>query len=187
MNALEQITQYYDGAKAERSQVAKINHIQEGLVVLHHLKASRAAMDAYCLHPMFQADADFSTNIAKGVQMSSRAAMLTMEYRWRANSWLSDRVSKFGVSGWPDVGPLPEIRQMLIADKVQNFKDFREYHKGEHERSFELGIYFQIWLAALGIDWMQQQIWCTYIDNAYLHMTPQSRHNHVMGLLAMST
>ena len=41
---------------------------------------------------------------------------------------------------------------MLIADKVQNYKDFLLYHYGIHERSNQLNQYFINWLSYLGID-----------------------------------
>ena len=40
---------------------------------------------------------------------------------------------------------------MLIADKIQNRKDFELYHLGKHERSSELEQYFKNWLERLNI------------------------------------
>ena len=40
---------------------------------------------------------------------------------------------------------------MLIADKIQNKKDFELYHKGSHPRSMELDHYFNNWLKRLNI------------------------------------
>ena len=40
---------------------------------------------------------------------------------------------------------------MLIADKVQNRKDFLKYHYGTHKKSVELDIYFKNWLRALNV------------------------------------
>jgi len=40
---------------------------------------------------------------------------------------------------------------MLVADKVQNRKDFLAYHKGTHARSDELDYYFKLWLRRLDI------------------------------------
>jgi hypothetical protein len=40
---------------------------------------------------------------------------------------------------------------MLIADKIQNRKDFELYHLGKHERSSELDSYFKNWLERLDI------------------------------------
>ena len=41
---------------------------------------------------------------------------------------------------------------MLIADKIQNRKDFELYHKETHPRSAELDKYFRNWLQKLNID-----------------------------------
>ena len=49
---------------------------------------------------------------------------------------------------------LPEVRDMLIADKIQNYKDFLFYHKGTHPRSRELEEYFKNWFGILGIDFV---------------------------------
>ena len=35
---------------------------------------------------------------------------------------------------------------MLLADKLQNRKDFRLYHLGKHERTKELDHYFDLWI-----------------------------------------
>ena len=40
---------------------------------------------------------------------------------------------------------------MLLADKIQNRKDFERYHKGTHQRSAELEQYFKNWLTRLGV------------------------------------
>ena len=40
---------------------------------------------------------------------------------------------------------------ILIADKIQNRKDFELYHLGKHERSDELDSYFKNWLERLNI------------------------------------
>ena len=44
-----------------------------------------------------------------------------------------------------------EIRQMLLADKIQNYKDFLLYHKGVHHRSNILEKYFLKWFDLLNI------------------------------------
>ena len=44
---------------------------------------------------------------------------------------------------------------MLIADKVQNYKDFLLYHKNTHERSDELDEYFNSWFKILHCDYKE--------------------------------
>jgi hypothetical protein len=53
---------------------------------------------------------------------------------------------------------------MLIADKVQNFKDFRTYHADSHSRRQELDVYFRQWLAALGMSMEQFSELCAVIE-----------------------
>lgn len=168
------IAAFYGERKAERSQVPLMRHIEEGCAILWehaHVQAecnpqtdglqdalARAALAAraYCLHPLFQADTDLLTAGHHIVsQCDPRMVMLAMEYRARANDWLSDKVVlKDGApvsQGAPDAGVLAEVHLMLVADKVQNHKDFAQHHRGTHARSAELEHYFQHWLQVLGV------------------------------------
>lgn len=162
MIELDHITRFYGDRKAERSGVPLINHIHEGLAVMRHIGASDFAQRAYCLHPMYQADADLTTHYKRWVPgVPGVVLVLAMEYRNQANAWLSDKVwlANFGdggpslvqKSGTPKAGPLREVRDMLIADKVQNYKDFLTYHSTSHPRRRELDLYFQTWLKELGV------------------------------------
>ena len=54
------ICEFYGERRAKRSGVPYINHIDEGLIVLDAINASVHAKRAYCLHPIFQSDADFA-------------------------------------------------------------------------------------------------------------------------------
>lgn len=159
---------HYGIRRAERSKVLLINHIEEGIVIIGALDGKlpdgcsfqeTPACAGYCLHPLFQNDQDLHTVGQRYADSVHRPlagpVMLTMEYRWRANAWLSDKVEKGAVSlqlvGGPDAGGLPEVRAMLIADKVQNYKDFLAHHWRKHARSDELDLYFRTWLEHLGI------------------------------------
>lgn len=170
------IASFYGERRAERSQVPLIRHIHEGVAIIealrdqlpddrNHYDFPRAAR-AYCLHPLFQNDAELhhAGRVYAGSAVPGDSAflvMLAMEYRWRANNWLADKVSFIHYNdgapplllprGFPDAGPMPEVRAMLIADKVQNRKDFLRHHKGTHARSAELDLYFQVWLEHLGV------------------------------------
>lgn len=154
------IVEHYGNRKAERSQVPLIKHIEEGIHIIDRLPFSisnkELAAKAFCLHPIYQNEGDlYVYGCLMSVQFDSRAVLFAMEYRWRANNWLSDKVStKEGVirlEGLPDYGSLPHVKAMLIADKVQNYKDFLRHHKDTHPRSAELEIYFRTWLDALGV------------------------------------
>jgi hypothetical protein len=171
----------YGDRCAKRSGVPLINHINEGIAIIFELmqvEGSKAgwstamtAARAYCLHPLFQHNDDLIKVYAGNMdQFSPRMVMLAMEYRARANEWLSDKVvdassysynedntkrkvvERYERVGEPTPGVLPEVRMMLVADKVQNYKDFLAHHYGTHERSEELNLYFHTWLEALGID-----------------------------------
>jgi len=153
------IKEFYGDQKAERSGVPYINHIDEGLIVLDLIGAAQISKEAYCLHPIFQADEalaaycdPLSTKENKGMHVINKhyipcdAIILAMEYRRVANSYLSKNKREDLVSC-----PLPYVKEMLIADKVQNRKDFELYHKGTHPRSAELDTYFRNWMEILEI------------------------------------
>jgi hypothetical protein len=97
-----------------------------------------------------------------------------MEYRNIANASLSDIVGYDGsVIGdhWEcklkrpiKKSPIGPVNAMLIADKVQNYKDFITYHKDTHPRSVELDFYFKSWLETLLVpDQLFEQL-CSLID-----------------------
>lgn len=66
-----------------------------------------------------------------------------------ANEYLSTR----SITNIDEIrlSPLKVVNDMLIADKIQNRKDFELYHEGKHPRSEELAQYFRNWLERLGI------------------------------------
>lgn len=185
MIELDYITDFYGDKTAERSKVPLINHIHEGLAVLRAIGAKKSVQAAFCLHPMVQADGDLFLNLDKlsdqGPGIDRYTLMLVMEYRNQANAWLSDKVedcSTYSFSdpkprlvvedyrciGEPTFGPLPEVREMLIADKVQNYKDFRQYHLETHPLSKILVRYFETWLKVLDVTDREFIHYCVAID-----------------------
>ena len=154
------IKAHYGDKTAKRSGVPLINHIDEGLLILDYLDATDATKRAFCLHPLMQADEDLAVFIESDYGHIDRLVLLlAMEYRNQANAWLSDKVSKDGdqrivCQGRPGTGPLTEVRDMLIADKVQNYKDFLKYHDDTHARSDELHAYFGRWLSVLNVNFL---------------------------------
>lgn len=161
------IQEHCGDRKAERSGVPLIRHIDEGLEILELIGSTKDAMRAFCLHPLFQNDEDLAKTLRENqlYVFSPRCVVLAMEYRARANDWLSEKVDRHAVMtfdgklsselvqvGKPDAGFSLEVKQMLIADKVQNYKDFLEYHYGKHKRSEELNYYFLEWFKALDIE-----------------------------------
>lgn len=154
--AYQMITEHYAMQCAKRSKVPLINHINEGLRILDWLGEPQRVKDAFCLHPMLQNDKDLNANWKEvSIEMldeedGTEIVLLAMEYRSVANEFLSDKV----ITMRPEMirlSPISGVNAMLIADKIQNRKDFELYHKGTHSRSNELDMYFKMWLAKLGI------------------------------------
>lgn len=151
--AYQAILKHYGEKTAKRSRVPLINHIDEGLIILDRIGASLEAQAAYCIHPIVQSDEALrmcfirdsdEEQLLKDIDV--RVIILALEYRSSANSYLShDKPEDLKMS------PLPEVRDMLIADKIQNYKDFTLHHLGTHPRSAELKVYFENWLKILEI------------------------------------
>jgi hypothetical protein len=148
------IREHYVDRRAKRSGVLYLQHIDEGLIVLDAIQASQSACEAYCLHPIVQSNEALLTafqadSVLRRYTIDLYAMALVMEYRSVANAYLSTRqiqsLSQIRLS------PLLDVQHMLIADKVQNRKDFEYYHLGKHPRSSELERYFKNWLEVLGI------------------------------------
>ena len=160
------IARHYSDRVAERSQVPLINHINEGLAVLDVINATDDAKCAFCIHPLLQADEDLQNNFNRvAFECSPAVVMLAMEYRSVANEFLSDKIPALRYSVIR-LSPLCEVNEMLIADKVQNRKDFITYHKGTHARSEELDIYFEKWMVALDISEETYNSLCKAIDES---------------------
>lgn len=145
------IRDFYGDTVAERSQVPLINHIREGVLLLEKWGCSDLETRAFCIHPLVQNNIPIVYNSNKPISMG--AFSLAEEYRDKANAYLcrpdSDHIN--------DILELAEILQhmskpcawMLLADKVQNQKDFRKYHWFTHERGYQLEKYFNLWIETL--------------------------------------
>ena len=150
INCYDKIKIFYGSDCAKRSKVPLINHINEGLIILDFLKASDYAKDAFCLHPLMQDSSVLLESLEDSFfdSVCSKTIMLCMEYRHVANSFLSKK-KKENTSALIN----EDLRHMLIADKVQNYKDFLKYHKGTHKDSEQLDAYFNEWFDILNIDY----------------------------------
>ena len=158
------ISAHYGNQVAKRSQVPLINHINEGLIVLERISATEQAKRAFCLHPLLQTDNDLKRNFPMVADTCNAwVVMLAMEYRNIANAFLSDKIPAQQYSTI-QLSPLFEVNEMLVADKVQNRKDFITYHKGKHARSEELDIYFKKWMVALDISEETYNSLCKVIE-----------------------
>lgn len=163
----QMISEYFASRETARSKIPLMNHITEGLYILDKLGASLAAKRAFCLHPMLQEDKELKQHWETVIANCDKTAILyVMEYRNIANQYLSERV--IGSIEEIALSPLEDVNKMLIADKIQNRKDFTFYHRygnpmnltPRHPRSAELEQYFKNWLARLGVtnytDWVQE-------------------------------
>ena len=152
---LRAIRAFYDDRRAERSRVLLMHHVEEGLAILDALDARIVAKQAFCLHPLVQMDDDLARSFSSGgaldgVRVEPLALAIALEYRRCANAHLSmhapetlERIS---------LAPFDDVKLMLIADKVQNRRDFERHHAQTHARAAELAAYFARWLAFLSVD-----------------------------------
>ena len=151
------IEDHYDERVAARSGVPLMHHIDEGLQVLAQRNASTRAMKAFSIHPLVQEDGALATAYPHIASLTEEAAVLTLalEYRNIANSTLSTRA----IEGARDIplSPLTEVNEMLIADKLQNWKDFVLHHRSTHPRSTVLDRYFAAWHERLGVISQREQ------------------------------
>lgn len=146
--AYQLINEFYGAREAKRSKVPLINHIDEGIKILTWIGEGQHAKDAFCLHPIIQDDKELAANWADILQFDPLTIMYAMEYRSVANDFLSHDIHyKLKIR----LSPLKAVNNMLIADKIQNRKDFELYHKGTHPRSDDLDAYFKLWLHRLEI------------------------------------
>ncbi len=147
---LELIQLHYGDQRAERSQVLLMNHIEEGLAILEYLEVPERVKAAWCIHPLVQNDVPFKCSIDLRAYVIDIAKL----YSIYANAALCDkRWDNLRYTVEDQIRHLPtmpkEIAQLLIADKVQNRKDFDRYHKGKHPRSTQLSRYFNSWVTYL--------------------------------------
>lgn len=148
------IGEYYGHQRAARSGVPLIVHIDEGIALLDALGSSMRAKEAFCIHPLVQDDSALMAALAPGSifarhQPDPAAVTLAMEYRRVANAYLSHHCKDS--EDQIELSCLDEVNQMLVADKVQNRKDFERFHLGTHARGATLERYFANWLRRLDI------------------------------------
>jgi hypothetical protein len=149
MREYQIISDFYGDKITNRSGVKLMNHIDEGLYILEKIGSSDVAKRAYSLHPIIQDDKSLVENQHLLKNIDSDVIIASIEYRSVANEYLSKR----DINSIDEIrlSPLKDVNDMLIADKIQNRKDFELYHLGKHERSSELDQYFKNWLERLNI------------------------------------
>lgn len=146
---------FYGNGRAERSKVPLINHIVEGVAILDEIDASHRAKLAFCIHPMVQNEKDLAMYWHKvTIKCNSDVVLMAMEYRRAANAFLcrpeTDHYRLEDLHRVVGEHLLPDVRDMLIADKRQNQKDFNIYYRETHPRRMELARYFELWREYLG-------------------------------------
>lgn len=154
---LKLIRKHYGNRIAKRSRLPLINHIIEGLKMMEEMGASENAKKAFCLHPLVQDDEDLKKywdSIVNNPEISRDVASLAMKYRSAANSYLcrpnTDGYTLMNLK--LIVGRLnQDLIHMLVADKIQNEKDFEIHHKKTHHRSKQLARYYDLWLIYLDV------------------------------------
>jgi len=155
---------FYGNEISNRSGVRLMNHIDEGLAILEWIGASEEAKRAYCLHPIFQTD-EILPLYCDELSVNHKILVRVMEYRSVANEYLSKReiqsIEEIRLS------PLKDVNDMLIADKIQNRKDFEIYHEATHPRSKELAKYFKNWMERLNIS---EQMYQDYKERLTLNV-----------------
>lgn len=154
------VSAFYGSTRATRSQVPLMAHIDEGLWILQALGGSLNAMEAFCIHPLLQddgalMDAMVPGSVFRGWSLDALPVVLAMEYRSVANAYLSHHCRS--ADDVIRLSPLQAVNEMLIADKVQNRKDFEIHHLHTHEKRDRLVQYFNNWLKVLGVSENQYQ------------------------------
>ncbi len=158
----------YASRRTRRSKVPHRNHIDEGLMILQALQATQVEAEAFCLHAPAQISYHF------GARPTAASYRLT-EPQGPRDTWLlqtrfplaADAVAlawRFAVQAEafrpnhlndeiepPSFTIDTAVRKLLIADKVQNRKDFERYHRDSHPRAPQLTQYFACWFALLEI------------------------------------
>lgn len=170
------VAELYGDGRAARSGVRLIEHVHEGLAVLRALGAGEVVLRAFCLHPLVQADEALRATMS-GARLASadpEAVALALEYRSVANAFLSPMETHPGYDNPQAIrrSPLAEVDAMLIADKIQNAKDFGLYHRRSHPRAAWLARYFDSWLAALEVAPAQAREWTSLITAPTVRVMP---------------
>ena len=151
--AYEIIEKYYGNKITNRSNVHLINHIDEGLAILENIFATQEAKEAYILHPMLQDDAALLENFRNpGILYNTHPSVLilAMEYRKTAMAFLPKDLNEIALNKpfGPVLSVLKDVNDMLIADKIQNQKDFYLYNS-TIENANTLKRYFAMWIDVL--------------------------------------
>jgi hypothetical protein len=160
-NEMDMIRAFYGDRTAKRSGVDLIEHIEQGLRVINAREAGQWAWRAFCIHPILQRDEDLIAARYRIDELHPMTVCLAMEYRAVANAGL--RGAFESTSYLPKLSCLPAVNEMLVADKVQNRKDFERYNFS-HPEADKLRDYFHRWMIALNISDVEYQRLCAVME-----------------------
>lgn len=123
-------------------------HIDQGLVYL--TDADEDTRAAWCLHPMIQSYGDLSTNLSMIAEHPelTKALALALEYRNQANRYSTHKEFSSKISKLKHI--LPEVAEMLRADKIQNYWHLTR-NRTDHPNYKDLDVYFNTWFHALDV------------------------------------
>jgi len=170
--AYRAVERFYESRQAERSGLFLMNHVDEGVAILRQYGLNnvedKEVLSAFMLHPLVQRDEDLAFNwerlrprpryqhdggyVYHETPQDLEALMLALEYRNIANQFLSPMEHHPGYENHEKIAlSHPSVSFMLLADKVQNYKDFLAHHKESHHRARFLDRYFKQWFRRLDL------------------------------------
>lgn len=150
-NHLQVIETYYGTTKAKRSGIPYINHIYEGLGILGVLNASEEAKTGFIWHPLYQDAKIYSENNCASKYSYVADTFLRKNYKINNTKFLEKHLQN------------KDIRDMLIADKVQNYKDFTN-NKDKYAERKDIEKYFLWWFDQLSISHQDLNKYINYIS-----------------------
>lgn len=165
--AYELISTYYGDERTKRNNVPKLYHILEGLSILSRTSllsnsVDKDTLDAYCLHPLTQAQDYYARDLLDNYNKSNErtnVVLLASQYAVVANSYLlhhhmsDSKLQKLQKDLQQMLVGQHKIIQMLVADKIQNRKDFHAYYTASSYKNYvELTSYFEHWLQQLDVN-----------------------------------
>lgn len=136
---------YYKDRTASRSLVPLMNHIHEGIQLLISWDQDLITQRAWCIHPLVQGYQNTPAS-TDALPLADEYAKIASKYLCsKENDWINDPSEL-----QQQLGDMSNrCAYMLLADKIQNQKDFNHYHILTHDRRHQYIKYFNLWLDTL--------------------------------------
>lgn len=155
------VSVYLKGSVDPVTSIPFIKRIDDGIRLLEHLGIShnQVLVDAWCIHPLLIAmnDREFTQyKLGLGIEIPIATKLLSQQFNNICRAYPPSNVK--------DTEDLniyfmyPELKAMLLADKVPGYVDFcMAADEGLHDDAEEDYVpdrmeYFNIWLSHLGVD-----------------------------------